>query len=99
MYILYMYMIVYTRTLSFLTVACQSLINRLEEAGVRYRFVTNTTKESSLSLMTRLRNLGIAVSPNDIFSSLSATRRYLDLHSLRPSMFLEEDALKDFQGL
>lgn len=63
------------------------------------RFVTNTTKESRATLLSRLDRLGLAVAPGEILSSLTAARHFLLRHSLRPKLLLEPDAAEDFAGV
>jgi len=77
-------------------------LKRLHEQKERYviRFVTNTTKESVSQLHSRLLRCGFDyISKDDIFSSLSAAKRFVAARNLRPMYFLEPGALEDFQDI
>ena len=63
------------------------------------RFITNTTKESKQSLLSRLLSLEFTVSSDEIFTSLSATRQLVERENLKPLLLLEESALEDFRGI
>lgn len=65
----------------------------------KIKFVTNTTKESKSHLFSLLQSVGLDIEKNEIFSSLSAARHLIDKHQLRPMLFLEEEALEDFQDV
>jgi len=73
-------------------------VKRLRDAKVPLKFVTNTTKESQALLHGRLCNLGFGstISSSDIFSSLTAARKYISERHLRPLLFLEDEAMEDF---
>lgn len=60
------------------------------------KFVTNTTKESSESLMKRLVKIGFKVSQDEIHSSLKAASNYVMENSLNPFYLISDDASKDF---
>ncbi|OQR74319.1 haloacid dehalogenase hydrolase domain-containing protein 2-like [Tropilaelaps mercedesae] len=74
-------------------------LKRLREVGVKIRFVTNTTKESSTKLHSRLLALGFDIDRNEIFSSLIAARDYVRKHQLRPYLLVHDDAMEDFSEL
>lgn len=74
-------------------------LDRLRQSGVRVFFVSNTTKESGASLMTRLRSIGFAVGEDEVVTSLSAARTLVESRRLRPLLFLSDDARKQFDGV
>lgn len=63
------------------------------------RFVTNTTKESKETLLTRLTGIGFDIKAEEVFTSLTAARRLVDQRKLRPMLLLQQDALEDFKGV
>ncbi|XP_076309571.1 haloacid dehalogenase-like hydrolase domain-containing protein 2 [Tachypleus tridentatus] len=73
-------------------------LTRLKKTPLKIRFLTNTTKESQCFLWKRLRNLGFAVDQDEILTSLVATHKLVCRKNLRPQLFLEDEALEDFQG-
>ncbi len=66
---------------------------------INVRFCSNTSKESSHSLLSRLRRVGLGehlVASNDVFTSLDATHRYVARRQLRPLLFLSPSAQSVF---
>jgi len=74
------------------------VIDRLRKSDVCVKFVTNTTKESLHSVHDRLTKLGFDVGQDEIFTSLTAARKFVERKSLRPLLLLEESAKEDFNG-
>jgi len=74
-------------------------VEKLRNAGLQIRFVTNTTLESKKYLLGRLARLGFRVEPNELFTSLTAARNYIDSNKLRPDLLIEEAAMEDFEGV
>lgn len=74
------------------------VIDSLRKSDVRVKFVTNTTKESLRSVHDRLTKLGFDVGRDEIFTSLTAARNFVERKSLRPLLLLEESAKEDFNG-
>ena len=72
---------------------------RLRDTGLALRFVTNTTKESKSTLLSRLKSLGFHINENEVFTSLTAARRLIEAKNYRPFCLLEDDALNDFEGI
>lgn len=66
---------------------------------MKYKFVTNTTKESQNALYTRLRAIGFDLKREQIFSSLIAARDFIEKENLRPHLIVEKEALEDFQTI
>lgn len=77
----------------------QDALNRLRQASVAVRFVTNTTKESKRKLLERLRRLNFDLQEKEIFTSLSAARSLLEQKEHRPLLLVEDGALEDFAGI
>ncbi|XP_076014778.1 haloacid dehalogenase-like hydrolase domain-containing protein 2 [Genypterus blacodes] len=77
----------------------QEALNRLRQASVAVKFVTNTTKESKRILLERLRRLNFDLQEKEIFTSLSAARSLLEERQHRPLLLVEDDALEDFDGI
>ena len=71
---------------------------RLRASGVKVKFVTNTTKESLAMLHSRLQKLDFDIDKDEIFTSLTAARRFIEMKGVRPLMFLGESAKEDFKG-
>ncbi|KAJ2028530.1 hypothetical protein IWW57_002108 [Coemansia sp. S610] len=71
----------------------------LRSAGVKVRFVTNSTKTSDERLHAKLSNLGFELSPSEIFTSLSAAKRLIQQRNYRPMLILEDEALEQFTDI
>ncbi|PWZ01631.1 hypothetical protein BCV70DRAFT_158296 [Testicularia cyperi] len=66
-----------------------------DQHSLNIRFCSNTTKESSASLLDKLRKAGFheeLVSADDLFTSLEATKRLIDRSRLSPLLLLSESA-------
>ena len=74
------------------------LIFRLRQTNFKIKFVTNTTKESKSLIHNKLNQFNLAIDKNEIFTSLSAARQLVEKKQLRPLLFLEPEALEDFEG-
>ncbi|SPO32171.1 uncharacterized protein UTRI_02728 [Ustilago trichophora] len=68
--------------------------------GLNIRFCSNTSKESSQSLLSRLRRVGFGpelISSQDVFTSLDAAHRYVARRQLRPLLLLSQSAQSVFR--
>ncbi|PRW45390.1 haloacid dehalogenase-like hydrolase domain-containing 2 [Chlorella sorokiniana] len=77
----------------------QAALARLRQAGVECRFVTNTTKDTISNMLALVQGLGFEIQHQEVFSSLTATRRLIEERQLRPFLLLHPKALPDFEGL
>jgi len=74
-------------------------IMKLQQRGMLYKFVTNTTKESLQSLHDKLQSLQLDVRKDDIFTSLTAAKKLVVEKGYRPHLMLTDSALQDFQDI
>ncbi|KAI8325407.1 hypothetical protein GQ54DRAFT_254836 [Martensiomyces pterosporus] len=74
-------------------------LRELRAAGVKVRFVTNSTKTSDETLYAKLAKLGFELERSEIFTSLSAAKRLVQEKGYRPLLLLEDDALEQFAGI
>ncbi len=75
-------------------------LRKLRNSGLyKIKFVTNTTKQSKSSLLRLVNSLGLEIERNELFTSLTAARNLIDKKLLRPYLFLEDEALEDFEGV
>ncbi|KAN0060063.1 hypothetical protein ACQY0O_008036 [Thecaphora frezii] len=66
---------------------------------LKIRFCSNTTKESTSSLLAKLRRVGFTedlIEQSDLFTSLDATRRYVERSGLSPLLLLSRSAQSAF---
>ncbi|XP_002067164.2 haloacid dehalogenase-like hydrolase domain-containing protein 2 [Drosophila willistoni] len=71
-------------------------LTKLRNAGVRVKFVTNTTKDSKTTLHSRLCKIGFQLEASEIYSSLSAAVAFVETEKLNPYYLLSDDARQDF---
>lgn len=69
---------------------------RLREAGVAVRFLTNTTRSPRRALLDKLRRLGIAAEPGDIFTPAFAARHVLA--GRVPHLLVHPELVEDFSA-
>ncbi|KAF9932603.1 hypothetical protein FBU30_007749 [Linnemannia zychae] len=74
-------------------------LDRLRASGIPFRFCTNTTQYSGDTLANKLRKFGFNVKREEIFTSLSACRQFVQSQGLRPLLMFEPDALEEFSGI
>ncbi|KAF8948056.1 hypothetical protein BGZ47_006729 [Haplosporangium gracile] len=74
-------------------------LDRLRASGIPFRFCTNTTQYSGDTLANKLRKFGFNVKREEIFTSLSACRQFVQARGLRPLLMFEPDALEEFTGI
>ncbi|XP_060917257.1 haloacid dehalogenase-like hydrolase domain-containing protein 2 [Labrus mixtus] len=77
----------------------QDALNRLRQASLAVKFVTNTTKESKRNLVVRLQRLNFNLQEQEVFTSLSAARSLLLQKQHRPLLLVEDSAMEDFTGI
>ena len=74
-------------------------IRKLQETGMPFRFVTNTSRKTRQMLHQDLHRLGFQVPADHIFTAPLAVRRYLEEHELRPYLLVHRDLAGEFAGL
>lgn len=77
----------------------QAALQRLYDAKLQIKFVTNTTKESKQRLFNRLTRLGFSVKRDEIFTSLSAAHDFVKKAQLRPMLIIDDAAMEDFEDV
>lgn len=74
-------------------------VRRLEQAGVRLRFVTNTSRKTRKALHEDLCRMGFSMQLEQIFTGALALRRYLEQHRLRPHLLVHRNLVAEFDGI
>lgn len=72
----------------------QEVLAYLQERQVPYRFITNTTTRSPEALANKLRTLGIETRPENVFTAVSATIRFLNSQGTPSFHLLLRDVIK-----
>ncbi|KAM0752755.1 hypothetical protein T439DRAFT_323368 [Meredithblackwellia eburnea MCA 4105] len=71
-------------------------INQLRSAGIAVRFVSNTSKESKSSLLSKMSKMDLDVREEELYTSLSAVSEIVKSRDLKPLYILSPSALSDF---
>jgi HAD superfamily hydrolase (TIGR01458 family) len=74
-------------------------VQRLQRAGIPFRFVTNTSRKTRRMLHGELLRLGFEVPAGHIFTAPLAVRRYLEQHALRPFLLVHPHLIPEFADL
>lgn len=74
-------------------------IDRLRDAGIVVRFLTNSTRSSHRQLLEKLRAMGLTVSEEELFTPALAARRLIGKKALTPHLLIHPDLEEDFAGL
>ncbi|GAB4821247.1 hypothetical protein N2152v2_008293 [Parachlorella kessleri] len=74
-------------------------LQKLRDAGIECRFVTNTTKDTRANLLALVQKLGFNIQEKEVFSSLAAARKLVEGEQLKPFLLLHPNALHEFEGL
>jgi len=74
-------------------------IDRLRNAGIAVRFLTNTTRSSHRQILEKLRHMGLAVQEDELFTPALAARRLIEKEGLTPQLLIHPGLREDFAGL
>ncbi|KAK8861516.1 TIGR01458 family HAD hydrolase [Kwoniella newhampshirensis] len=75
-------------------------IDRLRAARIPFIFCSNSTKESSASLLKKLRDMGFRAEQEDLMTSLGACRQLVEDRGLkRPLLLMSPSAKEEFASL
>lgn len=71
-------------------------IARLREANLALRFVSNTSRLTCRELVRRLREAGLEIAPEEIFTAPLAAKAWLEARGLYPYLLVHPDLLPEF---
>lgn len=74
-------------------------LDRLREAGLALRYLTNTTRSPRRKLLAKLHALGVPAEAEELFMPAIAARRYLEAQGLSPQLLVHPALEEDFTGL
>jgi phospholysine phosphohistidine inorganic pyrophosphate phosphatase len=75
------------------------VIAQLRAQGVPFRFVTNTTSKSRVSLAAKLQSFGVSAEPHEIFCPAVAAVAFLREKNASGVFFTTDDTRGEFDGL
>ena len=74
-------------------------VERLRDAGLPLRFITNTTRRSKRQVMADLCQMGLRVSNDELLTPALLARAHLEKHALSPFLVVHPELVEDFAGL
>jgi HAD superfamily hydrolase (TIGR01458 family) len=74
-------------------------ISSLQTQHIPLRFITNTSRRSRQTLLHKLRELGLAIDPAEVFTAPQAVRNYLVEHRLTPWLLVHPAIEEEFSDL
>jgi HAD superfamily hydrolase (TIGR01458 family) len=74
-------------------------VAKLHQAGLPLRFVTNTTRSTKQTLLTRLATLGLDISADELFTPGQAARDWLDQNDASPVLVVHPNLAKEFENI
>jgi len=74
-------------------------VERLRQAGLSLRFVTNTTRMPKRKILDRLAGLGLALPESELFTPAEAARDWLSAHDASPSLLVHPNLAEEFENL
>lgn len=74
-------------------------VQRLREAGVTLRFVTNTSRKPASALLEKLEKMGFHPGEQELFTAPHAARRWLKEGGYRPLLIVHPDIESEFAPL
>jgi len=74
-------------------------VDRLRQAGLPIRFVTNTTRMSKDMVLQRLARLGLTLSGGELFTPAQAARDWLARNDCSPLLLVHPNLVQEFEDV
>ncbi|WP_404369046.1 TIGR01458 family HAD-type hydrolase [Marinobacter sp.] len=74
-------------------------MEKLREAGLSCRFLTNTSRKPASAVLDQLRDQGFDVNEDEVMTAPQAVAAYLKEHDLRPWLLIHPDIRGEFSAL
>ncbi len=74
-------------------------IQRITESGIPVRYITNTTRTPSTSILQKLQKMGFSIQNDEIFTAPIAAKKYLIEENLSPYCLIHPDLEIEFSDL
>lgn len=74
-------------------------VERLRQAGLPLRFLTNTTRRSARRLRGDLAAIGMELAPDEVLTPAQLARAHLARHRLTPHLLVHANLEEEFAGL
>lgn len=76
-----------------------AIITKLQQSNLQLRFVTNTSRTTSQQTFQALREMGFAITPEQIFTAPGALRQVLLQRKLRPHCLIHPDLKAEYADI
>ncbi len=77
----------------------KEFVHRLRDRRIPHAFLTNITSRPRSQVLSRIREKGLEIDPDQVLTAPIATKCYLDRQSIGPCFFLTRPSLiEDFEG-
>ena len=74
-------------------------VAKVRRAGLPFRLITNTSRQTRDLLLAQLNNAGLSVTVNDIYTAPQAAKDYVIQHDLRPYCLIHPELMPEFADL
>jgi len=74
-------------------------VNRLRDADIPIRFVTNTTRSPKRVVLEKLKAMGLSLDAGELFTPAVAARRMIETRGLDPHLLINPAMVEDFRSL
>jgi len=71
-------------------------VRKIGAAGLPVRFITNTTRKTSRTILDQLRGMQFDIHPDQLFTAPLAARDYLESHRLNPWLLVHPELVDEF---
>ncbi|MCH6581685.1 MAG: TIGR01458 family HAD-type hydrolase [Proteobacteria bacterium] len=71
-------------------------IERLHQARLPTRYLTNTTRSTRRAILDRLSRMGLSIPPDSLYTAPLAAWRYVESHGLRPYLLIHPNLKAEF---
>lgn len=73
-------------------------VRRLKDAGLPFRYLTNTTRTPQRAMLAKLHDLGLEAEADELFMPALAARQILERERLSPHLLVHPKLEEDFAG-
>ena len=74
-------------------------MQKLHQAKLPTRYLTNTTRSTSRAMFERLSGMGLPIPAGSLYTAPLAARRYIESHGLSPYLLVHPNLKPDFPGM
>ena len=72
-------------------------LKKLQDANIKYCFVTNNSKTSTSKLISKLKNIGLDIPSHSLITASSAAANIIKTNNLNPFLLISSDTIEEFE--